>query len=129
MDPLDKKKLSERDICSKFITPAIIHAGWNPCPQIREVVNVTDGRVLVNDNSMSRARPTAFFPISRIFPSQSSRRRTIRTALVPGCKQALAYGEMTGQQILGVITGMGDERPYRYSFFVLTTLSSGSFSE
>jgi len=57
MDILDKKKLSERDVCSKFITPAIIGAGWDQPYHIREEVNVTDGRVLVNGNSVSRAKP------------------------------------------------------------------------
>ena len=42
MDNLEKKNLSERDICSKFITPAIILAGWDHQHQIREEVNVTN---------------------------------------------------------------------------------------
>jgi type I restriction enzyme R subunit len=25
---MDKRSLSERDICTKFITPALRHAGW-----------------------------------------------------------------------------------------------------
>jgi hypothetical protein len=37
------KKLSERDICTKFITPALINAGWDHDRQIREEVNVTAG--------------------------------------------------------------------------------------
>ena len=57
MEILDKKKLSERDICTKFITPAITRSGWDHHYQIREEVNVTDGRVLVNGNSVSRAKP------------------------------------------------------------------------
>ena len=36
MDSSDKKSLSERDICTKFITPAIIHSGWDQNHQIRE---------------------------------------------------------------------------------------------
>ncbi len=36
MDSSGKKSLSERDICTKFITPAIIHAGWDHHHQIRE---------------------------------------------------------------------------------------------
>jgi type I site-specific restriction endonuclease len=27
-DPVDKRALSERDICTKFITPAIVKGGW-----------------------------------------------------------------------------------------------------
>jgi type I site-specific restriction endonuclease len=30
-----KKQLSERDICTKFITPALVAAGWNIDTQIR----------------------------------------------------------------------------------------------
>ena len=34
---MDKTQLSERDICTKFITPAVKRAGWDEMPQIREV--------------------------------------------------------------------------------------------
>ncbi|MEN6443806.1 MAG: hypothetical protein WC391_03865 [Methanoregula sp.] len=57
MEISDKKKLSERDICTKFITPAITDACWDQHHQIREEVNVTNGRVLVKGNSVSRAKP------------------------------------------------------------------------
>ena len=43
---MDKHQLSERDICTKFITPAIQQAGWEQ-HQFREEVNLTDGRVMV----------------------------------------------------------------------------------
>ena len=45
MDALDKKKLSERDFCSIFITPAITDAGWDHHSQIREEVNATHHRI------------------------------------------------------------------------------------
>lgn len=44
---MDKKGLSERDICSKFITPALRRAGWDLDTQIREEVNLTNGRIMV----------------------------------------------------------------------------------
>nr|NQU91523.1 EcoEI R domain-containing protein [Bacteroidota bacterium] len=44
---MDKKKLSERDICTKFITPALQKADWNIKTQIREEVSFTDGRIIV----------------------------------------------------------------------------------
>lgn len=37
---------SERDICSKFITPAILSRGWEQA-FVREEVRLTDGRVIV----------------------------------------------------------------------------------
>ncbi|MDB5761427.1 MAG: EcoEI domain protein [Herminiimonas sp.] len=43
----DKKSLSERDICSKYITPAITSAGWDLHAQIREEVSFTKGRIIV----------------------------------------------------------------------------------
>jgi type I restriction enzyme R subunit len=56
MDFVDKKTLSERDICTKFITPSLSQSGWNIHSQVREEVNITNGRVLVKGNSVSRAK-------------------------------------------------------------------------
>ncbi len=44
---LDKKSLSERDICTKFITPAIVKAGWDSNTQFLEEVSFTDGKIYV----------------------------------------------------------------------------------
>jgi type I restriction enzyme R subunit len=51
---LDKKSLSERDICTKFITPAIVAAGWDVHTQVREEVSFTVGRVIVRGRQVSR---------------------------------------------------------------------------
>ena len=40
---IDKKSLSERDICTKFISPAIERAGWDMQNQLREEVYITKG--------------------------------------------------------------------------------------
>lgn len=37
----NKKNLSERDICTKFITPAVKQADWDVLSQIREEVSFT----------------------------------------------------------------------------------------
>jgi len=50
----EKKSLSERDICTKYITPAIQEAGWNIHSQIREEVSFTDGRIFVKGNKTKR---------------------------------------------------------------------------
>ena len=44
---MDKKSLSERDICTKFITPALTGNGWDIQRQVREEVSFTDGRIHV----------------------------------------------------------------------------------
>lgn len=51
---LDKKSLSERDICTKFITPAIVKAGWDSTTQFLEEVSFTDGKIYVRGKLHSR---------------------------------------------------------------------------
>ena len=48
------KKLSERDICTKYITPNLISAGWDLHDQIREEVTFTNGKVIVDGKSHRR---------------------------------------------------------------------------
>ena len=50
----DKKHLSERDICTKYITPAIIKAGWDAHKQLLEEVSFTDGKIYVRGRLVSR---------------------------------------------------------------------------
>lgn len=50
MSVMNKKEMSERDICTKFITPAIETAGWDIKKQVREEYSFTDGRVIVRGN-------------------------------------------------------------------------------
>ncbi len=54
MDVQDMKSLSERDICTKYITPALIAAGWDLHTQIREEVSFTAGRVMVRGTRVTR---------------------------------------------------------------------------
>ena len=51
-----KKDLSERDICTKYIQPALEKAGWNRNTQIREEVSFTDGRIYVKGNLTTRGK-------------------------------------------------------------------------
>jgi type I restriction enzyme R subunit len=53
---MNNKDLSERDICSKFISPAVQNAGWDPMMQIREEVSFTKGRIIVRGKLVSRGR-------------------------------------------------------------------------
>jgi type I restriction enzyme R subunit len=100
---MDKNQLSERDICTKFITPAIQKAGWQQ-HQFREEVKLTDGRVMVRGKLAARirnpdakggpkradyvlyARPNV--PIAVIEAKQA------KFAVGHGMQQALAYAEM-----------------------------------
>lgn len=52
----NKKDLSERDICTKFITPALRKAGWDEMVQIREEVSFTKGRIIVRGKLVTRGK-------------------------------------------------------------------------
>ena len=53
---MDKRGLSERDICTKFITPALRGAGWDEMSQIREEVSFTKGRIIVRGRMVARGK-------------------------------------------------------------------------
>lgn len=57
MEEINKKALSERDICTKYITPAIVEqAEWDLHTQVREEVTFTKGRVFVRGRLVSRGK-------------------------------------------------------------------------
>ena len=51
---IDKKTLSERDICTKYITPAVEKSGWNKLSQLLEEVSFTDGKIYVRGKLTAR---------------------------------------------------------------------------
>jgi type I restriction enzyme, R subunit len=53
---VSKKDLSERDICTKFITPAIEQAGSDIHAQVREEVSFTKGRIIVRGKLVTRGK-------------------------------------------------------------------------
>src|ERR1700758_4266614 len=96
---MNKKSLSERDICSKFISPALIGAGWDLNTQLLEEVALTSGRVVVRGNRAKRDEKTIrradyvlyFKPgIPLAIVEAKDNNHTVRD----GIQQALAYAEM-----------------------------------
>lgn len=82
---MDKKQLSEQDICTKFITPALRQAGWDELTQLREEVSFTKGRIIVRGKIVKRGKPnapTTSSITSRTFHSRSSKPRTTTAAWV-----------------------------------------------
>ena len=53
---MHKKDLSEADIKAKFITPAILKAGWDEQTQIGREVYFTDGRIFVKGKMTKRGK-------------------------------------------------------------------------
>jgi type I restriction enzyme R subunit len=73
---MDKRALSERDVCTKFITPALRRAGWDVMSQIREEVSFTKGRIIVRSKLVSRgkAKRAAASPTSPVRLADGHRR-------------------------------------------------------
>lgn len=100
---MDKYQLSERDICTKFITPALQAAGWQQA-QFREEVSLTDGRVMVRGRMAMRIRnPEAkggpkradyVLYASPNVPLAVVEAKQARFPVGQGMQQALAYAEM-----------------------------------
>ena len=57
MNEINKKELSEMDIRTKYITPAIVSAGWSSFSQMREEYKVTNGRIIARGKTCKREAP------------------------------------------------------------------------
>ena len=53
---MEKHLLTERDVCTKFITPALRAAGWDEMTQVREEVSFTKGRIIVRGKMVARGQ-------------------------------------------------------------------------
>ncbi len=53
---MNKKDLSESDIKAKFITPAILKAGWDELTQLGREIFFTDGRIYVKGKLTARGK-------------------------------------------------------------------------
>lgn len=53
---INKTKLSEADIISKYILPAIKDSGWDTMTQIRQEVPLRDGKVIVRGQAAARKK-------------------------------------------------------------------------
>jgi type I restriction enzyme R subunit len=93
---MSKKMLSERDICSKYITPALIDAGWDLKRQIREEVTFTDGRVIVRRKLTTRGpRKRADYILyhKANIPLAIIEAKDNKHSIGAGMQQALGYAE------------------------------------
>lgn len=93
---MDNRSLTERDICTKFILPAVKQAGWDMMLQVREEVFFTKGRItvrgkLVVRGNAKKADVVLYYkpniPIALIEAKDNSH------ALGDGLQQGLDYAE------------------------------------
>ncbi|MCO6435252.1 MAG: DEAD/DEAH box helicase family protein [Nitrosomonas nitrosa] len=106
---MNKKQLSERDICTKYITPALDKAGWDVTTQVREEFSLTNGRIIVRGKLHTRAKRkradyVLFYkpniPIAIIEVKDNNH------TIGDGMQQALGYADML--QVPFVFSSNGD---------------------
>lgn len=96
---VDKKSLSERDICTKFITPALTAAGWDLHSQIREEVSFTKGRIIVRGKLHTRGeqkRADYILYYKSNIPLAVIEAKANGHSVGAGMQQALNYAETLG---------------------------------
>ncbi len=102
MSGFNKKSLSERDVCTKLITPAILKAGWTQ-DQFMEEVPLTAGRVMVRGQVAKRVtnpkapggpkRADYVLYAKRNVPLAIIEAKRNKFAVGHGMQQALGYAE------------------------------------
>ena len=97
MNYINKKELSEMDIRTKFITPAITNAGWDPITQMREEYKVTNGRIIARGKSCKREAPlkadyVLFYKPNK--PIAIIEAKDNKHTISDGMQQALGYASM-----------------------------------
>lgn len=94
---MDKQLLSERDICSKYITPALQSAGWDLQTQISEEKTLTDGRIIVRGKLVARGkqkRADYVLYLKPNIPIAVIEAKDNKHAIGDGMQQALTYAKM-----------------------------------
>lgn len=94
---MNRKALSEADICAKFITPAVVAAGWDEHSQLRREVHFTKGQIHVRGKMTVRGKSKFAdyvlyykpnIPIAIIEAKDNNH------AIGDGMQQALEYAEI-----------------------------------
>ena len=93
---MDIRQLSERDICTKYITPALEKAGWDIKTQVREEFSFTNGRVIVRGRMHTRGkqrRADYLLSYQKNQPIAVIEAKNNNHKIGDGMQQALAYSE------------------------------------
>jgi type I restriction enzyme R subunit len=91
--------LSEQDICTQRITPALVAAGWDLNLQVRQEVSFTKGRIIVRGKLVSRGkgkRADYILYIKPNIPLAVIEAKDGNHAVGDGIQQALDYAETLG---------------------------------
>ena len=113
---VSKKALSERDIISKYILPAIEQSGWNMQTQVKEEVSFTDGRIFVKGRKTKRGirkRADIILYYKANIPVAVIEAKDNNHAAGAGMQQALEYAEMLDIPVAVASNGDGFVIQYR----------------
>ena len=96
---MNKKSLSESDICDKFIRPAMERAGWNGMDQIYREYPLRAGRMVVRGRQARRDATTVLRADYALFykiniPLAVIEAKDNRHAMGAGMAQAIHYGQL-----------------------------------
>ena len=94
---MDKRDMTERDICTKFITPALLKAGWDVMSQISEEKYFTDGRIRVRGHICTRGqkkRADYILYFKPNIPLAVIEVKRNKYSVGEGIQQALGYAEI-----------------------------------
>lgn len=106
---MDKKALSERDICTKFITPAVERAGRDLLLQVREEFPITNGRIIVRGKVHTRGknkRADYLLFYKPNIPLAVIEAKDNNNSVGDGMQQGLGYAQML--QVPFVFSSNGD---------------------
>ena len=129
---INKIKFTEADIRTKFITPAILEAGWDRMTQIREEYGITKGRIVARGKICKREMPlkadyVLFYkpniPIAVVEAKDNNH------TISDGIQQALQYAKML--DVPFVFSSNGDGFTFHNKFItsgdVEVTLANDEF--
>jgi type I restriction enzyme R subunit len=88
--------MSERDVCTKRIAPALARAGWDIASQIREEVSFTKGRIIVRGKLVTRGkakRADYILYYKPNLPVALIEAKDLTHSVGDGIQQALDYAE------------------------------------
>jgi type I restriction enzyme R subunit len=88
--------MSERDVCTKRIAPALARAGWDIASQIREEVSFTKGRIIVRGKLVTRGkakRADYILYYKPNIPVALIEAKDLTHSVGDGIQQALDYAE------------------------------------
>jgi len=107
---MDRSELSERDIQTKFITPALVQAGWTADFHLREEVQLTAGQILVTNGVVQRAaKKFADYVLYHApnIPLAVVEAKDANHAVGAGIQQALGYADLLDVPFMYSSNGTG----------------------